>query len=322
MTVSASAGRLGRLLFRPAKKIGKLTSILDVAARCDQLERKIDRLESFSHGARATYVGNNRVLVKAVVADCNLAYLVEADDKLLSPWFIITGTYETELTDFLVREIRQDSHCIDVGANFGYFACLMSRFAPAGRVIAIEADQHVFALVRDNIAINGFENRAKAIHAAASDSDDEVTFHRRKTRSGNTSVIHHDPAYIEAMGELATERFTVRGICLDAVATDMQGRVDFIKIDVEGLEPCVLRGARRMIADNRWITIVMEWSPGQIQSAGFDVATFLSEIGELGLKPFDIVRDALVPLTSDDLLNIPYRAGIVLKTTSHSRPGK
>lgn len=80
--------------------MGKLTSILDVAARCDRLERKIDRLESFSHGARATYVGNNRVLVKAVVADCNLAYLVEADDKLLSPWFTITGTYETELTDF------------------------------------------------------------------------------------------------------------------------------------------------------------------------------------------------------------------------------
>lgn len=134
-------------------------------------------------------------------------------------------------------------------------------------------------------------------------------------------MIDHDPAYIETMGELATERFTIRGICLDAVATDMQGRVDFVKIDVEGLEPCVLRGARRMIANNRSIRIVMEWSPGQIQSAGFDVATFLSDIGELGLKTFDIVRNALAPLTSDDLLNIPYRAGIALKTTFDSRPG-
>ena len=107
-------------------------------------------------------------MIRAVVADANLAFLTEADDRLITPWFACTGEYETPLTEFLVRTLRPDSRCIDVGANFGYFSCLMARFCPEGQVVGIEADSHVFELLRDNLAINGFlgwfitHNRAPA----------------------------------------------------------------------------------------------------------------------------------------------------------------
>ena len=140
-------------------------------ARFDALEHKINILEYFSHGGRATYVGNNRVLVKAVVANNNIAFFVEANDRLLSPWFIVTGGYETQLTDYFVRELRPDSHCIDVGANFGYFTCLMARFCPQGRVIGIEPDEHVYEIARDNVFINDFNKFTSVLHAAASNSD-------------------------------------------------------------------------------------------------------------------------------------------------------
>ena len=118
------------------------------------LHTKISRIERNSHGSRATYVGNNRVLVRCIVNNFDIAYYVEADDRLLSPWFIITGKYESELTNYIVRESKQDSHCVDVGANFGYFTCLMARLCSQGQVIGIEADHHVYELTRDNIAIN------------------------------------------------------------------------------------------------------------------------------------------------------------------------
>lgn len=278
-----------------------------------RIESKLDRLEYYSHGSRATYVGNNRVLVKAVVGGNNIAYLVEADDKLISPWFIITGAYETSLTDYFLRELGSDSHCIDVGANFGYFTCLMARLCPRGKVIAVEADRHVFELVRDNLAINGFERFGTALHAAVNDSGEAVTLHRRNGRSGNTSIITPSRDFTDRMGEAPSEPFTVDGLRLDDLLPKLDGRVDFMKIDVEGCEPLAFRGAKELIASNRQLKIVMEWSPGQIRSAGFDVPAFLDELMEQGLKFHKIETGSIEKISKEALLNIDYLAGIVLK---------
>lgn len=283
--------------------------------RIARIEHRLARMEFHSAGSRATFIGNNRLLVKIVVANANIAYYVEADDKLLTPWFVITGSYETDLTDFFVRELKPDSHCIDVGANFGYFTCLMARFAPAGRVIAIEPDRKVFELVRDNIAINGFAGFASAIHAAAADTEGELALYRRTTRSGNTSILAASEQFTDLLGEPTAERFTVRSMPIDRIAPELQGRVDLMKIDVEGAEPLVLAGARRTIADNPRLQIVMEWSPGQIASAGFDIPAFVEDLAGQRLAPFELDATGLSRLSHAELLNLPYRAGIVLRRT-------
>jgi FkbM family methyltransferase len=288
-----------------------------ILARLDTLEHKINALEYFSHGGRATYIGNNRVLVKAVVANHNIAFFVEANDRLLSPWFIVTGGYETQLTDYFVRELQPDSHCIDVGANFGYFTCLMARFCPQGRVIGIEPDEHVYEIARDNVFINGFDNFTSVVHAAASNNNEAaVTLYRRKTRSGNTSIAKMGEEFIRAMGEPPSESFVVKGVRVDDLLPQMNDRVDFVKIDVEGAEPLVFEGARNTIVANSNLTIVTEWSPGQIQAAGFEVPGFLAALKAMGLRSYDIAPHGLVAVSFDDLLNIPYRAGIALKKTA------
>jgi hypothetical protein len=88
------------------------------------------KFEQSTHGGRATYIGNNRVLTKVIVGDCDFAFVVEADDRLISPWFIVTGKYDTATTNYLLRNLRRESHCLDVGSNFGYFTCLMARLCP------------------------------------------------------------------------------------------------------------------------------------------------------------------------------------------------
>lgn len=292
--------------------LGYFRSITQINSRIAQVNAKLDYLEHQTHGARSTYVGNNRVLVKAVVGRANIAYFVEADDLLLSPWFIISGTFETHVTDFFLRELRPDSHCLDLGSNFGFYTGLMGRFCPEGRVIAVEADAHVYPLVRDNIAINGF-GHATALNAAVCDTEREVTLHRRGERSANTSIVPVDAAYARSVGESPPETFTVGGVTVDALADRMGGRVDFIKIDIEGSEPMAIAGAKRTLAANPQITVVMEWSPGQIEAAGFDLRAFCDDLAQAGLKPFDLVGESLQPLTYEALLGIPYRAAIILR---------
>jgi FkbM family methyltransferase len=301
---------------RAKVEVAKIDAIARLHLRLDNIEHKIDKSEEYSHGSRATYMGNNRVLVKAVVAGHNIAYYVEADDRLLSPWFIITGQYETELTNYLVRELKKDSHCIDVGANFGYFTCLMARFCPEGKIISIEADEKIFDIVQDNVFINGFHGTTQVLHAAAGTSNDEMTLYRRLTRSGNTSIAKLGEAYTSALGEPPEEAFVVKGVRVDDFMPRLDGRVDFIKIDVEGAEPLVFQGARRTIEANPKLKIVMEWSPGQINAAGFEISGFVDLMKDLKLKAFDIHASKLVPLSFDELANAPYRAGIVLKQAS------
>ena len=303
-----------RIQHRISSFVASAAKTEEVLTRLAHIEEKLKYQEHFSRGSEATYVGNNRVLAKIVVAGNRLAFLLEADDRLLSPWLIVSGGYETMLTDYFVGTLQMDSHCLDIGANFGYFTCLMARFCTAGLVVGVEPDEHVFALARDNVFINGFQDRASIVHAAAAAEDATITLHRRGTRSANTSITKVGEDYTRAMAEPPSQAFEVTSVRVDSLLAKMGGRIDFMKIDVEGAEPLVFEGARETIAVNPQLSIVVEWSPGQIVGAGFEIVPFLSTIEAMGLRPFDIAEGgALMPLAFSDLPNIAYRAGIVLK---------
>lgn len=280
--------------------------------RLQLLEQRLHRMEHFDQGGRATYVGDGLVLVKCVVAGQQIVYFVESQDRLLSPWFITSGAYETELTDFFLRTLRPDDHCLDVGANFGFFTCLFARFAPQGQVIGVEPAPALYGLLRDNIYANNLHGHARAVQAAVTDRPCALTMHRRVGRSGNTSIFRPDEAFVRSLGEPPSEPFLVTGLTLDSMAQRMGGRVDVMKVDVEGAEPLVFAGAARTIAQNPGLQIVMEWSPEQIRSGGFDPAAFLATVEGMGLRFFDIEQQRLRPLTRDALLGLGYRAGILI----------
>ena len=178
----------------------------------DQLKRRLMRLEWLSHGGRAVYVGNNRILTKVSLGAWNLGYLLEADDLLLAPHLVIDGYHEIDLTNFFVKNVQKGSNCLDVGANFGYYTCLMARWSSSGKIIALEPDRKIFELLRDNIYINSLEGVAFARHAAAMDKAGSVRLYRRITRSGNTSIAKVPNGTLADVGEKASIPFEVSGV--------------------------------------------------------------------------------------------------------------
>lgn len=294
-----------RKLFHPLVRLG------GIGSRVQNIEQRLALMEAFSHGGRTTYMGEGLVLVKAIVNGVQIIYLVEATDRLIAPWFIATGLYETELTQHFCRILRKDDHCLDIGANFGYFTLLFGRFCPQGKAIGFEPDAALFKIARDNIHINDLGRNTSVHHMAICEIERELTLFRRVRRSGNTSIskVHGD--FLEYLGETPSVEFSVRGVSLDQFSRNFAGKLDIIKIDIEGAEPLAIAGAKTVIEANPDLQIVMEWSPGQIQAAGFDVGEFLNTLSAMGLRFHRLDASATV-LTPGDLLNIPYTAGVLI----------
>ena len=109
--------------------------------------------------------------------------------------------------------------------------------------------------------------------------------------------------------------FEIDAASIDDLLPEFDHRIDIIKIDVEGAEPLVFRGAQQAIAANPQVKIIMEWSPGQITHAGFDPGEFVKELDRMGLKVALVqpgVPGGPKPVTFDQLLAVPYHPGVVL----------
>lgn len=266
-----------------------------------------------THSGHGTYLGNNRVLVRVRVDRLYIAFILPADDLLITPWFIASGQYDNDVTRFLVGATRKETTFIDVGANFGFFTCLMARLCPDGKVIGIEADSRIHGILRDNIAANGLSDVALAVHAAAGNSDSPMTLFRRVTRPGNTSIVYMDEGFTESLGEPPVEKFEVATIRIDDVVRNFDLPVDIIKIDVEGAEPLVIQGASKTIQQNSSIRLILEWSPGQIQCAGFDVSLFADTLVGFGLKAYTLQGGEPAPISLSELKTLPYQSGVLFQ---------
>lgn len=294
----------------------RLALLEQLIKRMDEMNLRLAQLENLAHGGKGVNVGNNRILTRIAIGGTNLAFLIEADDRLIVPRLFVDGRYEVELTNFFSKNIKANDHCLDVGANFGYYTCLMARWALGGKTIGLEPDQKIFELLRDNIYINGLESVASAMHAAAGREEGMLTLHRRLTRSGNTSLIKEPDEKITRLGEAASQAFEIRCVPIDALLPEFDGRIDHLKIDVEGAEPLVLPGARQTIANNPYIKIVMEWAPNQIRAAGFDVPQFTRDLAGMGLHSAILGLEGPAPVSWESLLESSYHSGVLLTASS------
>ena len=142
------------------------------------------------------------------------------------------GSYEAAKQRTIMELVRPGMVCWDVGANVGFYTLLLAELVGAcGRVFAFEPVPRNVELLQRHVEMNGYQN-VRILHCALGDFDGEIGF----DPGPNTSMGH-----IAARGPLMVP-------CSRAGTLLAAGEVeapDVIKIDVEGAEADVLRGARR-----------------------------------------------------------------------------
>jgi FkbM family methyltransferase len=156
---------------------------------------------------------------------------------------LIDGVYESELLGFMLGKLQPKAAgavFVDVGANIGSFTLPVGKSLGAGgRVIAIESSPTIFPYLKRNVDLNGLSN-ISLIQCAASDTDlQEVPFYEA-------------PIDSFGMGSLGAQ-FNGKPIpvitrTLDSILSERGvDRVDLIKVDVEGFEVGVFRGAEKLL---------------------------------------------------------------------------
>ncbi len=160
----------------------------------------------------------------------------------------------------------------DIGANLGLYTLWGARLVGAtGRVYAFEPVPETRARLERNVSLNGLRN-VSIVAAGVGAEPDRVTLYRLPGTSGMTS------RFLESKGDAVEVSVTT----LDTEFPDSAAAPDLIKIDVEGMEPEVLRGGRRLLGGPKPPLVVFESSAGYLHAAGIDYPTLRAYLKEAG----------------------------------------
>jgi len=210
---------------------------------------------------------------------------------------ILRGRYERDAAAFAQRLLRAGDVAIDVGAHIGFFTMLMAAaVGTTGRVYAFEPFDANADLLERSLVENRFQDRVLFRRAAvgAATGTATLTFPVETLNSGGAYLLRRGTAPLPG-----NQTRDVPVVALDAL--ELRRPVRLIKMDVEGGEPQVIRGAERLLREDR-PTIVSELHPVQLERAsGVTAAQFLSQLADLGYRA-ETIDGAPVTCPAGDVL--------------------
>jgi FkbM family methyltransferase len=203
----------------------------------------------------------------------------------------------------LLREhVKAGQVVLDIGANIGFYAEILSGLVGQnGRVHCFEPDRKNFSYLKQ--AIEGLPN-VSANNRAVGPKTDTLKIYTSK----NLNVDHrtYEPDDYDEVLEI------------EAVSIDdyvKGGKVDFIKMDIQGFEMQAVSGMERTLADNSKIQLISEFWPYGLRAAGSSTSEYYDFLCARGFRCFllkdrslEVLTPAMVksldPLGSEQYFNI------------------
>jgi FkbM family methyltransferase len=183
-------------------------------------------------------------------------------------------SYEPSTHAFIARHTTPGSLAVDAGAHIGLFTVLMAQLVgPQGRVLSFEPTATTFGILRRTVALNDLGGVADCRQEAVSRSRGHVEFY----------VDEHDVS--NANSTVRTDRaigsVRVPSVSIDDLAAEHPQAASCLKIDVEGAELEVLRGAAATLGRDR-PALALDIHPPQLAAAGGTVAEVWDLLADAG----------------------------------------
>ena len=200
--------------------------------------------------------------------------------------------YDRLTQTIMKRVICNNCNCIDIGCHKGEILEMMLKYSPSGKHYAFEPIPYLFKELEKK-----YKNRVSVFPFALSDKSGHSTFQLVKNAPAYSGIKkrHYDIANPE-IEEIEVELKT-----LDEIVP-LNEEIHFIKIDVEGGEFGVLKGAKILLAKNKPV-VLFECGKGACDYYGtnpLELYDFITH--ETGLEIFtlkDFIKNNL-PLSKDD----------------------
>lgn len=190
-----------------------------------------------------------------------------------------TDNYEPLTVEIIKNEVKKGDVVLDIGAFVGYYTLLFSRLVgKTGKVFAFEPELNNFLMLKKNVEVNNYKN-VILIQKAVTDKLGKIKFYLDKTPGGTTHTmvpnLDHQK-YIE-----------IESVYLDEYLRD-QKKIDFIKMDVEGAEPLVFLGMKKILKENKNIKIITEFNYQMLKKQKVDPIGFLRLLQSYGFKIYHL----------------------------------
>jgi FkbM family methyltransferase len=169
---------------------------------------------------------------------------------------------------------------VDVGASVGlHTLALAHAIGPAGKLHAFEAEPRLEPFLRRTLHANGLHQVELKILAIGAEHR-EAVFHVART-------IGHSSLYALGSPSEVREEVKVQLRPLDELIPKTT-KVNVIKIDVEGAELDVIKGAEKTLVRSADCALVAELGPSHLKRVGISLAEWLGAFERFGLKSFAI----------------------------------
>lgn len=205
-------------------------------------------------------------------------------DSFQSMWIMYNYFVDWEEFNLIKKYLKQNDTVFDIGSNMGFYTIWMSKFLVQGKIHAFEPDPENFKRLQKNIALNNFQNLVEANQSAVSDVDGELWF-----TSGLDGENHIVDLNLQNTLSIKSQK-------LDSYVYQhhISTSIAYMKIDVEGFEYAVLKGANSILI-NKQIEIIQLEINKTIKYSGKDIDHLLTLLNfyQYSLCSYDVNANQL-----------------------------
>jgi FkbM family methyltransferase len=189
----------------------------------------------------------------AKILNCFYLY-TDKEEQSVGQWLAKHGYWESWITSWMTKNIKEGDICLDVGANYGYYTRVMEFLSGKnGLVYYIEANPELVELI--NKSINDYPlNKAKVIgHSfAASDNNGKINLSISSKYIGGSTIVFGQPLPSSIESSLWDREIEVDCKTIDSLNID---KINVIKMDIEGAEYLAWKGMQKTLENTDVIVL-------------------------------------------------------------------